>query len=260
MLDKLLSSLGFTDKEHLIISALLSAGKASAQTLARKTSLPRTTIYGLIDKLVKEGIVACDFSERSVSYAITDARVFSRMLEREQEALLKKKETVTQLETLLDSELQAHKFKGPRVVSAEGQKEVEKLLFEYRPKWRESYLRINHFTMWGYQDNQFVESYRRWHGHAWSVRDPREEIKLFSNPDGVAQQRKDRIERREIRLLPAGIQFSSAVWVHGEFLLLGVTTDEPHRVTIIHDATLTANLRSLFQWLWKMTTPKAVKE
>jgi len=57
-LEKLLESIGFSENESKVYLACLGAGTASAQEIAEQAGLPRTTVYSVLDYLVKRGVVA----------------------------------------------------------------------------------------------------------------------------------------------------------------------------------------------------------
>lgn len=56
-LDRLLQQIGFSKNETKVYLAALESGPSSAQTLAERASLPRTTVYSVLEYLVKRGVV-----------------------------------------------------------------------------------------------------------------------------------------------------------------------------------------------------------
>ncbi len=57
-LDRLLSRLGFSRNEAKVYLATLESGPSSAQELAERSDLPRTTVYSVLDYLARRGIVS----------------------------------------------------------------------------------------------------------------------------------------------------------------------------------------------------------
>jgi sugar-specific transcriptional regulator TrmB len=54
---KLLNNIGLNEKEAQIYLAALELGESSIQDLAKKSDLKRTTLYYIIDELVKKGVI-----------------------------------------------------------------------------------------------------------------------------------------------------------------------------------------------------------
>ncbi len=52
-----LETLGFSHKESLIYVALLDLGKGTAAEIGKKTGINRTTVYDIVDELVRTGLV-----------------------------------------------------------------------------------------------------------------------------------------------------------------------------------------------------------
>lgn len=251
MLNQYLDSLGFSENEKRTFLALLETGKATAQTISKAAGLARSTIYGALDLLVKKGVVGSEQSRSTSYYFLCEPGSFRRMIERERDELKKKELIAEEVVNIIKPHLKGSSAQVPRLQYYEGKEAVENMLYESIPKWRASYERLDHYTMWGYQDHTFVEQYRKWHDYAWRSRSFREEIRLYSNKAGVDQQKKERIEKREIRPLPEDTQFASSIWVHGDFVVLANTRKKPHYAFQIHDPTLSSNLRTVFQLLWR---------
>ena len=54
-LDRLLSRLGFRETRPKVYLATLESGPSSAQELAERSDLPRTTVYSVLDYLARRG-------------------------------------------------------------------------------------------------------------------------------------------------------------------------------------------------------------
>ncbi len=57
-IDRLLHHIGFTKNEAKVYMAALESGPASAQALAERAQLPRTTVYSILKHLGERGVVA----------------------------------------------------------------------------------------------------------------------------------------------------------------------------------------------------------
>lgn len=56
-LDRLLNQIGFSKNESKVYLAALESGPSSAQDLAERAELPRTTVYSVLEYLVERGVV-----------------------------------------------------------------------------------------------------------------------------------------------------------------------------------------------------------
>ncbi|MSU75838.1 MAG: hypothetical protein EXS55_04985, partial [Candidatus Magasanikbacteria bacterium] len=56
-LDKLLQQIGFSKNEAKVYLAALESGPAAAQDIAKQAGLARTTVYSVLEYLVKRGVV-----------------------------------------------------------------------------------------------------------------------------------------------------------------------------------------------------------
>ncbi len=57
-IDRLLHHIGFSKNEAAVYMAALESGAASAQALAERAQLPRTTVYSILNHLVQRGVVS----------------------------------------------------------------------------------------------------------------------------------------------------------------------------------------------------------
>ena len=103
-----------------------------------------------------------------------------------------------------------------------------------------------------YQDHHFVETYREWLDYYWNSMDRNERIWLLSNRSPTERRLKNRVACRLIRALPLKYQFSSTVWVLGEYVVTIMTRQEPHYASQLQDSVFAANQRLTFQLLWQL--------
>lgn len=246
-----LEQLGFDEKEQAVYLALTDLGRVSPTVLAKRTNIPRATLYAVLESLSDKGVVAREQGGRTTFYLASNPIALLRLVEREREAVKAKESVAQELVDYLLPLAQGKDRTIPKLQIFEGATSVENMLYDYLPLWRESYSRVGDFTLWGYQDPTFVESYLKWHHHMWESRDPRETIHLFSNAADLEQELSHRIPKREVRALPAGVVFRSSIWIYGDYIVLGMTRQNPHYVVQIKDEIFGSNLRTIFELLWK---------
>jgi DNA-binding MarR family transcriptional regulator len=251
MLTDSFEKLGLSAKEQRVFLALADSGKTTATTLSKLSGIPRATLYSILDKLIAKGVVSTERNRGTTSFLITSPSVFVRLVDEEKERLKEKEHAAKEIVTFLEPYLKSSHYNIPKVQLFEGKQHIESMLYDYLPVWRESYSRAGGYTLWGYQDHTFVEQYLRWHHYMWDTRDPREQICLFSNAADVGETIGQKIPRREVRVLPEGITFSSSIWIYGEYIVMGMTRQKPHYALQMKDPIFSSNLRSVFQMMWK---------
>lgn len=252
MLDNFIK-LGFTESEGKVYLALADIGKSSVTVLAKKASLPRSTTYSVLESLADRGLVAVEQDRSSALYRINQPSALVSMVQAEKHEIgkqLERKEAAArELATAVEPLFRAKNYSVPRLQFFEGTKNVNRMLYDYELEWQKSIARED-FTWWGYQDVEFVEQYRVWLDHYWSGLKPAEKIWLFSNQSGTEEKLKGKVARRIIKQLPAGVEFSSTVWVLGEYVVTIMTRQKPHYAFMLKDAVFAANQRAVYQLLW----------
>lgn len=251
MLKNQLKELGLTEKEATVYVALAETGRAVATTLCKRTGIPRATLYGILDSLIERGVVIKEQTQASSYFVISNPESFLRIFEKQEYEVQSKKKIALNLVDLLQGYIKNTHFSIPKVQIFEGKQSIEQMLYRNLPLWRESCAKDGNKTVLGYQDSSFVDGYPEWHQYVWSQRDQEERICLFSNKVDLKKERSRKVSNREIKTLPEGIVFSSSIWLYGEYIVMGITNQKPHYVIQMKDAILSANLRAIFELLWK---------
>lgn len=251
MLEESLAKLGFSTKERRVYSALVDSGRASAGALCKRVNLPRATVYSILSSLVERGVVSEDHSRGTTIFTVNSPDVFRRIVDEERADLAAKTEAAKDLEKMLEPLLKKSIFTLPKLQFFEGKQNIENMLYQYLPEWRQSMVQVGENTEWGYQDPTFVEHYRKWHDYLWRTMGPKEKIKLFSNASDVEKEIGHKISGREVRALPKGVQFASSIWIYGEYIIMASTREKPHYAYQLKDSVFGSNLRTIFQLLWR---------
>ena len=253
MLEQLFTSLGLNENETRVFLALAKLGKAPASLLAKKVEVPRSTAYAVLENLLKKGVVSVERTQEVSFYIANQPDSLLRMVEEEEkdsEALISRKlKAAQELVPLLGPHFKKENYSVPRLQFFEGTANVSTMLYSFCRKWQESIAACD-FTWWGYQDHQFVKTYRDWLDYYWASMKPGEKICLLSNESGTEKQLRGNVKRRIIKVLPRSRQFSSTVWVLGEYVVTIMTRQKPHYAFQLQDAVFAANQRLTFQLLW----------
>lgn len=251
-LEMQLEKLGLEKKESQTYLALFNAGKASAQELAKELDIPRSTVYGYLRSLVGKNLITEEQRGGSTRFVMNPPSSLERWMQVQKEELAEKEDITKHLVQSLSPHFSNHSTRTPKVIVAKGKREVEQMLYRYSPQWNLSYKKVDQHIMWGYQDHTFVEEYYKWHKQEWLDPNAPKQIRLFSNLEGVRQQKRDRVANREIKLLPSGTDLASSIWIHGEYVLLGNTRIEPYSAVLVYEPMLAENLRTIFKLLWRL--------
>ncbi len=246
-------NLGFTESEIKTYLALADIGKASVSIIAKKTSLPRSTVYSVLESLIVRGLVSVEQGEALAFYRINQPSALVSMVQSEKQELLgkldRKEVAARELAKSIEPLFRSKNYSVPRIQFFEGTRNVERMLYDYELEWQQSIGRED-FTWWGYQDVEFVVQYREWLDHYWTLLKPAEKIWLLSNKSGVEDKLKGKVARRIIKQLPSGIEFSSTIWALGEYVVTIMTRQKPHYAFLLKDAVFAANQRAVFRMLW----------
>jgi len=245
-----LSQFGFTSTEAELYLKLAEVGRSSAHALAKRCGLPRTTAYSVLDSLVRKGFAAVDKGKAVSAYIANDPSILLRQVEREKQELTRKELEATALVDLVRPSFRSQFYHVPKTKFFEGKSGVEQMLYENTKTWQDSMAQYDS-TWWGYQDHTFVEQFMPYLRHTWEHRSEDERIFLLSNQAAVEDQLRGQVVRREIRSVAAALEFSSTIWVLGDYIILIMTRNEPFYSFQIHDPVFGANLRSVFQLLWE---------
>jgi sugar-specific transcriptional regulator TrmB len=253
MLDPLFTQLGLGANEVKVYLALAEMGKASAALIAKKTGTPRSTVYTVLEGLLKRGVVSLEQGQEISFFVANQPDALTRMVEEERREgelrLAAKAKAAAELVPMLQPFFKRENYSVPKLQFFEGTANVNNMLYQCCRQWQES-ISAQDFTWWGYQDHHLVETYREWLDYYWASMDPKERIWLFSNRSETEKKLKGRIARRVIKVIPKKFQFSSTVWVLGEYVVTIMTRQKPHYAFQLQDAVFAANQRLMFQMLW----------
>jgi sugar-specific transcriptional regulator TrmB len=254
-LEILFNSLGFNETQLTVYLSLVSFGKASATQLSKNTKLPRSTIYSSLDNLLPSGLVSLDQSGKIKYFVANAPESIERYVSKKKELLLSE---ITEQQTnaknlieLLKPHFTEQLFSIPKMQFFEGEASISNLLYENTKVWQDSVM-LYDGIWWGYQDHNFVESYRGWLDYYWKNMKADEKIQLLSNKSSTEKKLKGKVSKRIIKVVPKQFEFSSTIWILGDYIISISTRQKPHYAFQVKDTVFSANLRKLFQMCWGM--------
>ena len=249
---EILQKIGLNDNEIKVYIALLKNGKTRPSALSRMTKINRATIYNVSKSLLGKGIIAEDLGGSTLYLSPLPLESLNQIIDKPRRELEKKEVLVKKAIADLSLIAAENKYSVPKIRFVE-ERNLEDFLYENTPKWIKE-LHETDGIWWGFQDHSFVEHYEKfveWVGQLKEYRDPRIKSNLLTNMAPIEQKMERKIPRskRDLRFL-SGINFTSSIWVSGDFIVMVVTKQHPFHLLEIHDATLAHNMREVFKKLW----------
>ncbi|TSC94890.1 MAG: TrmB family transcriptional regulator [Candidatus Berkelbacteria bacterium Athens1014_28] len=250
---QILKNLGLNDKEIKVYLALLKSGKVKPAVLAKITKLNRATLYSVAGNLLSKGIIAEDISSKSLYYVPLPPKNLEKILDqmrreiKDKEVLIKK--AVGELNLITAEKL----YPVPKIVFIE-EDGLEKFLFDNLIKWSKAVVGSDG-VWWGFQDHSFVENYEKWINASWETPYAKNlRGQIFTNVSEIEkkQAKKNFKHKRDVRFAD-DLNFTSSVWVAGDYLIMINTRQHPFYLVELHDHALAFNMREMFKKLWTLS-------
>lgn len=242
---------GLTEVEARIYLQIGQTGKISAANLAKRTDLPRTTIYSALKGLVRRGLISEEHKASATQFMWSGPAALMRQIDREKQLLANRERSTRKLVEQITAQVHPTTYSVPKIQFFEGKRAVEGMLYDNMELWRDSLSRIDGIW-WGYQDPSFVSLYRKWLESYWVTMRPNERVQLLSNETPSERALRNKVKGRTIRTVPSSYKFNSTIWVCGDYLVLLMSAQAPHYAFQIRDPIFTSNLRIVFELLWDL--------
>ena len=256
-----LKEIGLNDKEAKVYLTLLKNGRATPATLSKLTKINRATIYNIAKSLSTKGIIAEDLGGKTLYFTPLPPASLSQIIEKPRRELKEKEDLVKKAIAQLSLISAEKEYPVPKIQFVEEDK-LEDFLYENTQKWNKALLSADGIW-WGFQDHSLVEHYEKWILWFWKQKEYQSDLvktRLLSNVSPIEEKMGKKLPRtkRDIRFL-SGMNFTSSVWVAGDYLIMTVTQKRPFYLVEIHDAMLAHNMREVFVKLWSLTETTSTK-
>lgn len=251
-----LRELGFNQKEIVVYMALLKHGRRSPAALSQLTKINRATVYSVAKSLQSKGLISEDITGRTRLFAPLSPSHLSQLIVRPKRELAEKEKLVHETIEELHQITSEREYPVPKIRFVQ-EGDLNDFLFDNTVKWQRSVLQGDGYW-WGFQDHSFVEQYEKWIHFTWTTKegkDPSHKARVITNASGIERRLKTNYskEKRDMRLLP-GENFTSTVWVVGEYVVTVMTRHHPFYLVEMHDQLLAHNMREMFKKLWEQTS------
>lgn len=248
MIENILKQLGLNTNEIEVYLTVLRNGKISTAKVAALTKITRTTVYSIAKKLIALRLIAEDLGGARSYLVALPAEQLAQITTEEQQKLDEKKKIVSQAIKELKPFMSTANYSIPKIRFIE-EKDIEKHLYEMLPHWAENVAGIDN-TIWGFQDHTFVELYQTWIKHQWSVWPADIQLKLLTNKSYIENTMRGKYKQRQIKYWDKAGEFTSTIWVTGDYITMLSLRERPHYLVEIHDPVMARNMRALFKGLW----------
>jgi predicted transcriptional regulator len=249
-----LQSLGLSETEAIVYLEIAEIGKATAQAISKRTAIARTTVYWLLENLAGKGLVTAEKKKDTTFYIANQPQALLRMVQEEKRKALSeitaREEIARELVTSVQPFFKSHRYNLPRLQIFEGKSAVTSLLYDHLPIWQES-IAQHDFTWWGYQDPTFPEHYLEWMKASWKIKKEKERYCIVTNQAEIEKKLARAAPHRKMKFLSPQYNFSSTIWVLGEYIVLIMTSQKPHYAFQLRDPIFAGNMRMVFHLLWE---------
>ena len=248
MIEILLKSLNFSEKQIQIYLLLLKNGGLTPQEISKITKINRSTVYAVCDELQLKGVIKEDISRVSKMYIPLPPIELQKLFKKDEKELEIKKAKINSAISELEKISKDTKYIIPKINFVQ-EEDINSYLRRRADEWDKSIL-IYDKTWWGFQDSSFVEHYSDWIDWYWINSKPEIKLKLLSNEGEKESEIKNRYKQRQLKYLKKEHNFSSTIWVNGDYIIVIQTSEKPFYLFEIQERGLAKSLRYMFQKLW----------
>ncbi len=252
MIQETLKKIGFNNKEVEIYLEILRLGRATPAQIAKNTGINRTTIYSSYKNLIKKRVLVEDLGHKYTYLVALPPDNLHNILEQQKKHLGEEEKLINQaLQELSDLPMNTQ-FSVPKIRFIE-ELDLEDYLYKQTDKWNKSTKQYDN-TWWGFQDNTFIDHYKKWTLDYWIKFKSSRGIleRVISNQSETEKQMTTKlIKGREVKFWKKSLSFSSSFWIGGDYIIMIYTQNRPFYLIEIYNPVMAYNLREFFKNLWK---------
>ncbi|OGF19898.1 hypothetical protein A3G56_03340 [Candidatus Falkowbacteria bacterium RIFCSPLOWO2_12_FULL_45_10] len=239
---KELEQFGLSDKEAKVYLAALQLGRASVQNIAQKADIHRVSVYDILEKLARQGLISQTIQGKKRLFVATKPEKIQADLENKREVFSKLLPELKALENVSRQK--------PKVTYFEGREEFWQAYFD-RIR-HESELKEN--LVYGSSEKilgAYPEEYKKFTKERM-VKGIKVKLIVEQSSFGREEKRKGEEELREVKFLPTDMKLKTGTIVYGDRVM--IVSWGSLSVVIIEDADYAANQKTVFNLLWGSLT------
>ena len=237
MLEKELQKIGLSDKEAIIYLTLLKYTDLTAGKIAKKTSLPRATVYSSLESLINKGLVSTSLVGRVKHFNSESMEMMDDMIQEEEQKIKNKKAILHDLK-IYAKELK-QEIEKPEVTFHEGKKSVESL-FKFTATNNKHIYEIGDWRIFGSFAKKFIRERIR--------NNNRIELLTIASEESEKQQKDDKKLLRKQYFIKQGQAEVPALIAVGDDHLSIFTLDKKYPIGIkIRNKKIIKTMQTLFE-------------
>ena len=245
-IEEVLEIIGLNEKEAKVYLASLKMGQETAYNLAQRSGLKRSTVYFILEKLKKHGLVAIKKTPKVTFYSVISPTRLLLKIEKQKDILEK---VFPELDKFYHE--QPHK---PSIQVYEGREGVE-LIYreaaEYLQKGQEViYFGSTEHFLTDYKDllDQWAKEMKNKHYHAREILIKKE----LKGSDYLKKIKANNNPNHQIRFFPRGIKFTeNDNMIFGNKLAIFSLKKEVF-VILIESVNIAESYKNFFDMAWKV--------
>jgi sugar-specific transcriptional regulator TrmB len=240
-----LKELGFTESEERIYVALLKLGSTTTGKIAKESSVSRSKLYEILEKLVKKGIVS-HFKKNNVSYftAAPPSRIIDYLKNKEETLKKQTKEFEGKMSFFENLSLNQQFSQEAQIFEGvEGIKNVREIALKNSKAKDIFYYFGNpasgHQNVLGYWDD-------------WNARRIKKKIisKIVYNQDAIEfGERRKKQPYTQVKYLPKKGNTPAWVEIYGDIVAIAMKYDKPMSI-VINNKFVAESFRMYFEVIW----------
>lgn len=242
----LLTKLGMTDKEIRVYLALLSLGKTKSGQVVKKTGIPSSKIYHILNSLIEKGLVGYIIQGKVKWFHASKPAALRHLIDVKEEEVTQTRKELENIMPSLEAEFAAEK-RDQYVEILEGLRGI-KSLYEHSLQ-----LCSEGETMYtvGYPvlASQLLNAYFKDYHKRLVKRGLRAKI-LYDYDAWFVKKREPR-PYAEQRYLPKGIHTPAFIHIFRDFVGIMVVTEKQKTCIVIKNKEVAESYMQYFNLLWK---------
>jgi len=245
ILNEILEKFGLSEKESAVYLAILQLGQSSILEIAKKSELKRTTVYRLIDELIKRGLITKVPKAKKNLFVAENPDTLL-------ENLAQKEKMIKESLPLFQAIYNASETK-PKVKFFEGKEGIKTLLYDsLKNNKAKEVLWIwpirDAIQVLGKEENlRYIMERTRLRIKAKNIRPKEKEL-------GIKEQAPSRKYLREVRFSPKELEYSITVGIY-ENKVAVFSSEKENFGFLIESTEFSQLMKQIYKILWQVSIP-----